>query len=95
MINEKSTISIYFDGTGNSRQNDQRHGSHSNVARLYNADKAVKSDLSYNVNKPKSYNSKALPGQPSEAVYFDGVGSQKDEKIDSISDAFSAIRKGL
>jgi hypothetical protein len=69
-------FTVYFDGTGNSKDLNQPEGNHTNVARLYDLDTAKGTNLSYNSGTaPLRYDAQERSGQ-SEKVYFDGVGSQ-------------------
>lgn len=69
-------FTVYFDGTGNSKDLNQPEGNHTNVARLYDLDTAKGTNLSYNSgHAPLRYDAQERTGQ-SEKIYFDGVGSQ-------------------
>ncbi|WP_028632680.1 phospholipase effector Tle1 domain-containing protein [Pseudomonas parafulva] len=70
-------ITVYLDGTRNSKDNDAPLGSHTNVARLYDLDAAQGTNLSRNSSHPPlQYDGRERSGL-SEKVYIDGVGSQR------------------
>lgn len=72
-------FTVYFDGTANNKDNHQPKGTHTNVARLYERDRALGSNLARNSAHPTlTYEGKQHYGL-SEKIYLDGVGSQIDQ----------------
>lgn len=70
-------VTVYFDGTGNNKDNDQPKGTHTNVARLYERDRAQGTNLARNsAHVALKYEGRQHYGL-SEKIYFDGVGSQR------------------
>ncbi len=74
---QKKSFSIYFDGTGNNLLG-YPDCSLTNIGKLYKAQHALGTDLSYNNGNPNKYKNQFGVGYFSgqdEKIYFDGVGS--------------------
>ena len=84
-------FTVYFDGTGNNKDLDIPKGTHTNVARLYEADQAKGTNLAYNSgHEPRQYDAHDRSGR-SEKVYFDGVGSQSKVSLRSLVEGGSGL----
>jgi len=74
-------FTVYFDGTANNKDQATPEGTQTNVARLYELDTALGTNLARNSgHAPRQYDAAERSGQ-SEKVYFDGVGSQKGNSL--------------
>lgn len=90
-MSDKLHFTVYFDGTGNNKDVDTPKSAHSNVARLYEADQAKGTNLAHNSgHEPQQYDAHDRSGQ-SEKIYFDGVGSQPNVTLRSLTEGGTGL----
>ncbi len=83
----KLSFNIFFDGTGNNLSEDIGKGTHTNVARLFNAVDTKKTDLTN-----QDYSAKKSGAVQSESIYLNGVGSSKGRFH---LDWFNEVKQGI